>query len=176
MLPNIAPRSRSEVQQSSGPMGRRQEASVSHGHTLMPVADRDRNQRRFERRRLQVQRILSGLRSLRLQMSVQTALFLPQNQVRLRLALRGRRARPTRRHPPFVGRPGPPAGPGRQEAILSSEATGSCPWSSARAALFGIGNDVADDVCVVHDVEIKTPVLVDPRLPEIDCFVIFLRP
>jgi len=43
-------------------MGRRQEAPVSQGNTLMHIEGRDGNHGRIERRRLQVERVVSGLR------------------------------------------------------------------------------------------------------------------
>jgi len=41
-------------------------------------------------------------------------------------------------------------------------------------SFFGVGNDVEDDIGVVIDGEIKTPVAVDTGLPEVSAFVILL--
>ena len=41
-------------------------------------------------------------------------------------------------------------------------------------SFLGMGNDIADDVGVAHDVEIEPLVLVDASLPAVPCFVVLL--
>ena len=47
-------------------------------------------------------------------------------------------------------------------------------WATRRR-LFGMRDDIENDVGVIHDDEIKPPISVDPRLPHIVGFIVLFR-